>query len=125
MISPMNLRTLAAATVATAATATALTVGLAGPAAADYQGPGSCLVVQNHTGNQIELRLNYPTEGGSWTFYPYEDPSLLTDRNDNPIYSPTGEWSVHTEPAIDAAWSYEPGRNSSRGCNGSWIMTIN
>ncbi|MFD3510426.1 hypothetical protein [Nocardia sp. NPDC058666] len=85
--------------------------------------PGSCLVVQNHTGGRVTLRLNYPTSSGKWTFK--HDQVGVLMRNGRLVTSPSGNWSVRTNPPIVYKWVYDGKLNSRRGCNGSWVLTMN
>ncbi|MFD6108354.1 hypothetical protein ACFWFQ_37530 [Nocardia salmonicida] len=85
--------------------------------------PGSCLVVQNHTGGRVTVRLNYPTSGGKWQF-DHDQVGVLT-RNGKLVTSPSGNWNVRTNPPIRFNWVYDGKMNSRRGCNGSWVLTMN
>ena len=80
-------------------------------------------MVQNHRAGRVTLRLNYPTSKGKWQF-DHDDVGILT-RNGKVVTSPSGRWSVRTNPPIVFNWVYDAGRNTSRGCNGSWILTMN
>ncbi|MFI1914736.1 hypothetical protein [Nocardia sp. NPDC020380] len=112
------------------AAALMLTVAVAGTAhAGDSSGntdhPGSCLVVQNHTGKNVHLTLNYPTESGYWDYAPDEDATVLSDESNNAITSPSGNWDVQTKPDVSDAWVYDASDSTDRGCAGSWILTMN
>ncbi|MFC4124059.1 hypothetical protein [Nocardia rhizosphaerae] len=85
--------------------------------------PGSCLVVQNHTGGTVTLRLNYPTSRGKWTLR--HDSVGVLARNGKVVTSPSGRWSVRTNPPIRWAWIYDGNLNTRKGCNGSWVLTMN
>ncbi|MFG1768914.1 hypothetical protein ACGFIX_05050 [Nocardia salmonicida] len=85
--------------------------------------PGSCLVVQNHTGGRVTVRLNYPTSRGKWQF-DHDQVGVLT-RNGKLVTSPSGNWNVRTNPPIRFNWVYDGNMNSRRGCNGSWVLTMN
>ncbi|MBC7300609.1 MAG: hypothetical protein H5T78_06615 [Nocardia sp.] len=85
--------------------------------------PGSCLVVQNHTGGRVTLRLNYPTSGGKWQFN-HDQVGVLT-RNGKVVTSPSGNWHVRTNPPIRFDWVYDGNMNTRIGCNGSWVLTMN
>ncbi len=85
--------------------------------------PGSCLVVQNHTGGRVTVRLNYPPSGGKWVF-DHDEVGLLM-RNGKVVTSPSGNWNVRTNPPIRFNWVYDGKRNNRKGCNGSWVMTMN
>ncbi|MGW4636182.1 hypothetical protein [Nocardia sp. NPDC004415] len=86
----------------------------------DY--PDSCLVLQNHTGSDAEVRLNYPIHGGSWTVAHDEVFHLADDGY--PVMSPTGAWSVQVNPPAQFIWNFDPGLNTGLGCNGSWVLTF-
>ncbi|MEU0545003.1 hypothetical protein [Nocardia sp. NPDC005978] len=116
-----KLAAFAAAPLAVAAFATVAVT--AAPASAEPSYPGSCLVVQNHTGRTLEITLNYPTHSGRWTFAP-DEVSVLTSKG-RVVTSPSGTWNVHNEPNADGVWVYSEDRNTSKGCNGSWILTLN
>ncbi|MEV0058231.1 hypothetical protein [Nocardia sp. NPDC050718] len=94
-----------------------------GEYAVDRNNPGSCLVVQNHTGGRVTVRLNYPTSQGKWTFA-HDDVGVLT-RNNRVVTSPSGRWSVRTNPPIVFHWVYDGKLNNRKGCNGSWVLTMN
>ncbi|MFB7877236.1 hypothetical protein ACFC06_18435 [Nocardia sp. NPDC056064] len=91
--------------------------------AIDVANPGSCLVVQNHRSDTVRLRLNYPTSKGSWTFR-HDDVGVLT-RSGKVVKSPSGRWNVRTNPPIVFNWVYDANLNTRRGCNGSWVLTMN
>lgn len=120
---PAKLAAFAAAPLAVAALATAVVTATAAPAAAEPTYPGSCLVVQNHTGRTVEITLNYPTHAGRWTFAP-DEVSVLSSKG-RVVTSPTGTWNVHNEPDAEGVWVYSEDRNAGKGCNGSWILTLN
>ncbi|WP_336084728.1 hypothetical protein [Nocardia sp. SSK8] len=85
--------------------------------------PRSCLVVQNHRGGNVHLRLNYPTSKGTWTFGRNQLSLLAYDGK--VVKSPNGRWSVRTNPPVKTTWVYDADRNTSKGCNGSWVLTMN
>ncbi|KAF0849634.1 hypothetical protein [Nocardia caishijiensis] len=91
--------------------------------AIDVNHPGSCLVVQNHTGGRVRMRLDYPTSRGSWLF-DHDDIKIVT-RDGKAVESPSGRWQVRVNPPITAVWNYDGNRNTSRGCNGSWVLSMN
>ncbi|MGW5314357.1 hypothetical protein [Nocardia thailandica] len=94
-----------------------------GDYAIDRDNPGSCLVVQNHTGKTVTLRLNYPASRGSWRFA-HDNVGVLTS-NGRVVTSPSGRWHVRTNPPIRYSWDFDRGLNRARGCNGSWVLTMN
>ncbi len=94
-----------------------------GEYAVNRSDPNSCLVVQNHTGGRVTVRLNYPTSGGKWVFN--HDQVGVLMRNGKLVTSPSGNWNVRTNPPIRFNWVYDGGLNTSRGCNGSWVLTMN
>lgn len=94
-----------------------------GEYAIDRNNPGSCLVVQNHTGGRVTLRLNYPTSKGKWTFS-HDEVGVLT-RDGRVVTSPSGRWNVRTNPPIVFNWVYDDNLNKRKGCNGSWVLTMN
>ncbi|MFD3705476.1 hypothetical protein [Nocardia sp. NPDC058658] len=85
--------------------------------------PGSCLVVQNHTGGRVTLRLNYPASGGKWQFR-HNQIGVLTHKG-KLVTSPSGNWNVRTNPPIRFDWVYDRNMNKRQGCNGSWLLTMN
>ncbi|MEV0682346.1 MULTISPECIES: hypothetical protein [unclassified Nocardia] len=91
--------------------------------AIDINHPGSCLVVQNHTGGRVRMRLDYPTSRGSWLF-DHDDVKIVT-REGNAVKSPSGRWHVRVNPPINPVWTYDAKRNTSWGCNGSWVLSMN
>jgi hypothetical protein len=101
-------------------------------ASADYDGPGSCLVVSNQTKEPITVSVRIPEgHSGTWTVYPASSPDggwMLTDRNDSAIVSPDGHWYIwvneRVAPTSSWTWAYETDRNRSKGCNGSWVVSI-
>ncbi|GEM33001.1 hypothetical protein AB0H58_20305 [Nocardia neocaledoniensis] len=94
-----------------------------GEYAIDVNHPGSCLVVQNHTGGRVTLRLNYPTSGGKWQFA-HDEVGVLS-RKGKVVTSPSGRWNVRTNPPIRFNWVYDDDLNDRKGCNGSWVLTMN
>ncbi|MEU3014158.1 hypothetical protein [Nocardia asteroides] len=94
-----------------------------GEYAVERNAPGSCLVVQNHTGGRVTLRLNYPTSKGKWTFG-HDEVGVLV-RDGRVVTSPSGRWSVRTNPPIRFHWVYDNALNNRKGCNGSWVLTMN
>ncbi|WP_433566519.1 hypothetical protein ACQP1O_15735 [Nocardia sp. CA-151230] len=114
----------AAAPVAAAAVGVAAIVLAAAPAQAQSNHPNSCIVVQNHAGRTTTVTMNYPAGyNGSWTIYP-NDLSLLL-YNDQPVQSPTGDFNIQKDSDLQAVWNYDPNRDTNRGCNGSWVVTLN
>ncbi|MRH88180.1 hypothetical protein GFY24_12120 [Nocardia sp. SYP-A9097] len=98
-----------------------------GPANAD-QGedhPGSCLVVQNRTGAALTVSLNYPEVSGTWNYEPDETPTVLADEANAVITSPSGVWDAHLDHGVGTDWVYDGEQNTSQGCNGSWVLTVN
>ncbi|MTE15135.1 hypothetical protein [Nocardia aurantiaca] len=113
-----------AAPVAVTAVGVAAMVLAAAPAQAQVNHPNACIVVQNHAGRTTTVSLNYPAGyNGSWTIYP-NDLSLLL-YNGDPVQSPTGEFNIQKDSDLQAVWNYDPGRVTNRGCNGSWVVTLN
>lgn len=105
--------------------ATALAFGAVTMTAATAQAevPGSCLVVQNHTGYTTAITLNYPTVAGRWTFSP-DEVSVITNNN-RVIKSPSGVWNIQKDSDVQAVWVYDGDRNTSKGCAGSWVVSLN
>ncbi|MFE3542152.1 hypothetical protein ACFXK0_04160 [Nocardia sp. NPDC059177] len=91
--------------------------------AIDVDHPRSCLVVQNHRGGDVRLRLNYPASSGQWTFRRNQTGVLY--HRDKVVRSPSGRWSVRANPPVDAKWIYDANMNTGKGCNGSWLLTLN
>lgn len=85
--------------------------------------PGSCLVVQNHTGKGVTMRLNYPASRGKWQFR-HDQIGVLT-HNGKVVTSPSGRWNVRTNPPIRFVWVYDATMNRHIGCNGAWLLTMN
>ncbi|MEV6771263.1 hypothetical protein AB0N05_21850 [Nocardia sp. NPDC051030] len=100
-----------------------IVAGTGGAGADDYNYPGSCLVVQNHSGTTVDVSLNYPIHTGYWTSYP-DDIWHLSD-DDIPVTTPNGVWNVELNPSVDSTWVYDSGMNIGIGCNGSWVLTLN
>ncbi|MFC4376617.1 hypothetical protein ACFO5K_21200 [Nocardia halotolerans] len=94
-----------------------------GEYAVDLHHPRSCLVVQNHRAGRVTLRLNYPVSKGKWTFR-HNTVGVLTYKN-RVVTSPSGRWSVRTNPPIVFTWVYDANMNTRKGCNGSWVLTMN
>ncbi|APA98278.1 hypothetical protein [Nocardia seriolae] len=102
----------------------AVAIAVAAPAQAQANHPGACIVVQNHTGRTTTVSMNYPAGyNGDWTIYP-NDLSLLL-YNGDPVKSPTGAFNIQRDSDLQAVWNYDPGRARNRGCNGSWVVTLN
>ncbi|WP_067721814.1 hypothetical protein [Nocardia yamanashiensis] len=108
-------------TAATAAISLGAVVAAAPAHAETY--PGACLVVQNYSGRTVEVTLEYPARKGVWTFSPGEV-SVLTN-HDVVVTTPGGYWKTHTNVQVADSWNYEWDRNNSKGCNGSWVLTLN
>ncbi|MEV6213989.1 hypothetical protein [Nocardia sp. NPDC051833] len=85
--------------------------------------PGSCLVVQNHVGHDVEIRLNYPTWGGYWTFV-HDQVSVVADADNVVITSPSGAWNFTMNPPAEVVWVFDAGLNTELGCNGSWVASL-
>ncbi|MFD6108355.1 hypothetical protein ACFWFQ_37535 [Nocardia salmonicida] len=94
-------------------------VGTDNYAATDY--PQSCLIVQNHIGDTLTVRMDYPTGYSHWEI----DPEQLTwlDWGDSPVTSPSGHWQLHVYPPVQASWVFDTGATRGGSCNGSWIFT--
>lgn len=96
--------------------------------AEEYEGPGSCLVVYNYRTHTVTVEIVFPTgyEGKQWGFDPGEDGRLVLDGRN--ILTPIGYWETPVSPSKTAgettSWRYDKDANRSRGCNGSWIMTL-
>lgn len=119
----MKIVSIAAAAIA----AGALIMGSAAPANADRgeDHPGSCLVVQNHSGSELTVSLNYPVQSGTWTYEPDEVATVLADEANQVITSPSGVWDVHIDRDAQDSWDYDHEQNTGQGCNGSWVLTVN
>ncbi|MFD3594061.1 hypothetical protein ACFWU5_15140 [Nocardia sp. NPDC058640] len=89
--------------------------------ATDY--PNSCLIVQNHIGSQLTVRLDYPTGYSHWTIEP--EAVVWLDGYDGPVTSPSGNWQLHVYPPVLHSWVFDPYRTRGGSCNGSWIYTAN
>ncbi|MFB8005015.1 hypothetical protein [Nocardia sp. NPDC056000] len=103
--------------------AVAAVIGVsAAPARADGA-PGACLLVQNHSGYDTSIRLNYPYGySGTWDFSPGEI-AFLADGDR--ITSSTGSFNVQMADGISDAWAWDPMAGNDGGCNGSWVLTLN
>ncbi|WP_157514109.1 hypothetical protein [Nocardia concava] len=109
------------AAVAVGAAAMAMT---AAPAQAEADHPGACIVVQNHAGRTTTVSMNYPAGyNGDWTIYPNELSVLLY--NGVAVKSPTGKFNIQKDSDLQAVWNYEGNRDRDKGCNGSWVVTLN
>ncbi|WP_446223802.1 hypothetical protein ACTWPB_00555 [Nocardia sp. IBHARD005] len=87
--------------------------------ATDY--PQSCLIVQNHIGDILTVRMDYPTGYGHWEVAPEEVGWL--DWGDYPVTSPSGHWQLHVYPPVQNSWVFDAGATRGGSCNGSWIFT--
>ncbi|MEC3953314.1 hypothetical protein VMT65_09760 [Nocardia sp. CDC153] len=116
----------AAAVAGVAAAAVGIGVGVmaAGSAQAQANHPGACVVVQNHAGRTTTVSMNYPAGyNGDWTIYPNDLVVLMY--NGVAVKSPTGEFNLQKDSDLQAVWNYDPGRDHDKGCNGSWVVTLN
>lgn len=110
---------LAAAAVGLAAVAVA-----AAPAQAQDNHPWDCIVVQNHAGRTTTVSMNFPAGyPGNWTIYPNDLSILLY--NGSPVKSPTGDFNIQKDSDLQAVWNYDPYRDTDKGCNGAWVVTLN
>lgn len=100
------------------------TVVLAAAPAQAQDHAGACLVVQNHAGRTTTVSMNYPAGyNGEWTIYPNDLSVLLY--NGVAIKSPTGDFNIQKDSDLQAVWNYEGNRDHDKGCNGSWVVTLN
>jgi hypothetical protein len=96
------------------------------------EGPGSCLVVNDLEDHYLQVQINYPNgyAGIVWNIHPGPQVLTLADQNgsDRIVVTPNGKWDInvkgYTNDLSGARWHYDANRNTTMGCNGSWVVDI-
>ncbi|MFE3195427.1 hypothetical protein ACFXHA_40940 [Nocardia sp. NPDC059240] len=90
---------------------------------------GSCLVINNRTLDMITVHLQIPRLPDDmnslfdWTFSPWER-QVVSLNGDLIKAGESGNFSIRVEDPHPIDWIYRADRNTSLGCNGSWVATI-
>ena len=96
----------------------------AGTAHADTS--GACLVINNQAADYFDSVYIEPVSVADvkWRVFPWQ--ATLIELRGEPLTSPSGSFSVTVESDVPVykAWKYMPNRNTSKGCNGSWVVTL-
>ncbi|MRH93352.1 hypothetical protein GFY24_39070 [Nocardia sp. SYP-A9097] len=111
---------------AVAITAFACGAVAAGAGTAHADTSGACLVINNRAADYFDSIYIEPVNVADvkWKAFPWQ--AVLIQLRGKPLTTPSGSFTVTVESDVPVhkAWSYQPDRNRSLGCNGSWVVTL-